>query len=159
RRCQATFLSGFGREKKKTERFLGRSLVAQDQPFPIRRPVDPGMAPKAETIGPGSGQLALSPAERRHEEDSISVRRTAIEGDRAAVRRPDRIYIVSGIIGQPDPIAAVHEPDVDVLVIVFFSAPDKCDLVAVRRKSGLSFASRIGGQRNDIDRRASAAVG
>src|SRR5262249_57690845 len=117
------------------------------------------MAPKAETIGPGSGQLALSPAERRHEEDSISVRRAAIEGDRAAVRRPDRIYIVSGIIGQPDPIAAVHEPDVDVLVIVFFSAPDKCDLVAVRRKSGLRFASRIGGQRNDIDLRASAAVG
>src|SRR5262249_20340356 len=95
RRRHATFLSGFRREQKEAERLLGRCLVAHDQPSLVRRPVNPGMASKAEAIGPYAGQLSLGAAERRDEEYSISVGRTAIKSYRAAVRRPDGIHIVT----------------------------------------------------------------
>jgi hypothetical protein len=90
------------------------------------------MASESESVGPDSGKFTLCAAERRDEEDSISVGRAAIKSYCAAVRRPDGIHIVSGVVGQSHPIPAVHQPDVDVGVVIFGAAPDKSDLVAVR---------------------------
>src|SRR5262249_49197957 len=75
-----------------------------------------------------------------------------------AIRRPGRLIVYVGIVGQPQRRPGANQLDVDVKIISLLTDPHISDLIAIGRKAGTEFTARITGEGHDARRGASGAA-
>src|SRR5262249_9687163 len=98
------------------------------------------------------GHFTLDPAQGRDRIKAAAFSSLTEEDDVTAVGRPCRMRVSRRMRRQPERLSGADQVDIDVRVVSLPAVPDKGDLVAVRRKSGLRFPARKTGERDYVQK-------